>query len=71
MVYNLYIIIASVPDIIRPQLTSITLKLEEIGIFVLWNLPALILLFTQVNALLYIYEAKEGKHLITNVNFDL
>jgi hypothetical protein len=37
----------------------------------LLNLPGLILLFTQVNALLYIYEANDGKDLITNVILDL
>ena len=33
------------------------------------NLPGFVLLFTQLNALLYIYEANEGKDLITDVIF--
>ena len=73
MVINFIIMIFAASYLIAPLLSSSSIDLASYGqVLLLYsglNLPGFVLLFTQINALLYIYEANEGKDLITDVIF--
>ena len=71
MVINFIIMIIAASYLIAPKILSQDFSnfSFQIVLFTGLNLPGFVLLFTQVNALLYIYEANEGKDLITDVIF--
>lgn len=68
MVINFVVMIVATYFLVASQLS-----VESIGTILisllLFNVPGYVLLFTQINALLFIYEANEGKDLITDVIF--
>jgi hypothetical protein len=71
MVINFIIMIIAASYLIAPQILSGDFSnfSSQMLLFTGVNLPGFVLLFTQVNALLYIYEANESKDLITDVIF--
>ncbi len=62
MVLNCIVMIVAAIFLIEPQLRSGDLATigKQVMLSAAVNLPGLVLLFTQINAFLYIYEANEG-----------
>ena len=73
MVFNFIVMIITASYLIGIQIDKFGIDILDLGkqllLFSGINLPGFVLLFTQVNALLYIYEANEGKDLISDVIF--
>jgi len=70
MIINPIIMTAIVLFLMYFNYNFLGMKLVELlVVFSALNVPGLVLLFNQLNALLFIYEANEGKDLITDVIF--
>ena len=65
MVINSIIMISTSTILIAPELRNLSMFGIMILVFFAFNLPGLVLLFTQVNALLYIYKAKRVTEIVT------
>ena len=68
MVINFIIMISTAIILIVPGLKNLSSFGIMILVFFAFNLPGLALLFTQVNALLYIYKAKRVTEKVTKTN---
>jgi len=68
MIINSIIMISTVTILIVPGLKNLSSIGFMILVFFAFNLPGLVLLFTQVNALLYIYKAMRVTEIVTKAN---